>query len=184
MDVDEHETERAMENFKNGKLNLQFFAEETAETESTQDKAEETQEKDDKTETKTFTQEEVDDIVKKRIARELKKQQKDNEKSEEKPADKPVDNEKITALEMKVLCYDHDVAKEFEKEAIALAKAYVDDQTDIDKALEKVIEKFPQFKKGADKETNKSWGVKQQTPPKKVDGVTEAFLKRNPDLKL
>ena len=139
---------------------------------------------------KTFTQEEVDELIKKRIARERKKlekeqtQEKDKE-TEEKPAVKEPDNKKLNEMEMKLLCYDHDIAKEFSKKAIALASAYLDDETDLDGALEKVLEDFPQFKKGYDKEdNNKDWGARQGSKPPKSDGVLDAFKKRNPDLKL
>lgn len=139
---------------------------------------------------KTFTQEEVDELIKKRIARERKKLEKeqtqDKEKdTEEKPAVKEPDNKKLNEMEMKLLCYDHDIAKEFSKKAIALASTYLDDDTDLDGALEKVLEDFPQFKKGYDKEeNNKDWGARQGAKPPKSDGVLDAFKKRNPDLKL
>ena len=51
-------------------------------------------------------------------------------------------------MQIKVLCFEHEIAKEYSKKAIALAQAYLDDETDIDEALEKVVEDFPQFKKG------------------------------------
>ena len=106
---------------------------------------------------KYFTQKELDEAIKKRLERERKKAEKKQtakkEKSEDDPADKKAteNNEKLTALEEKVLCYDHDIAKEYVKEAIALAKAYVDDDTDMDEALDLVTKKFPQFVKGASK---------------------------------
>ena len=139
---------------------------------------------------KTFTQEEVDELIKKRIARERKKLEKEQTQekekdTEEKPAVKEPDNKKLNEMEMKLLCYDHDIAKEFSKKAIALANAYLDDDTDLDGALEKVLEDFPQFKKGYDKEdNNKDWGARQGAKPPKSDGVLDAFKKRNPDLKL
>jgi hypothetical protein len=99
---------------------------------------------------------------------------------------------------MKVLCYDHDIAKEYVKEAIALAKAYMDEDTDMDEALEMVTKKFPQFVKGykADKnqddsdddeeedDNKKAWGQRQKGTGKKIDPVEAAFLKRNPGLKI
>ena len=139
---------------------------------------------------KTFTQEEVDELIKKRIARERKKLEKEQTQekekdTEEKPAVKEPDNKKLNEMEMKLLCYDHDIAKEFSKKAIALANAYLDDDTDLDGALEKVLEDFPQFKKGYEKEdNNKDWGARQGSKPPKSDGVLDAFKKRNPDLKL
>ena len=146
---------------------------------------------DDQEEPRTFTQEEVNELIKNRIARERKKLGKEQtqDKEEEKPKDKPVgnepDNKKLDEMELKLLCYDHDIAKEFSKKAIALANAYLDDDTDLDGALEKVLEDFPQFKKGYDKEdNNKDWGARQGAKPPKSDGVLDAFKKRNPDLKL
>ena len=139
---------------------------------------------------KTFTQEEVDELIKKRIARERKKLEKEQtQDKEEEPKDKPVgnepDNKKLNEMELKLLCYDHDIAKEFSKKAIALANAYLDEETDLDGALEKVLEDFPQFKKGYDKEdNNKDWGARQGAKPPKGDGVLEMFKKKYPDLKL
>ena len=146
---------------------------------------------DDQEEPRTFTQEEVNELIKNRIARERKKLGKEQtqDKEEEKPKDKPVgnepDNKKLNEMEMKLLCYDHDIAKEFSKKAIALASAYLDDETDIDEALGKVVEDFPQFKKGysEDDQKQKSWGERQTKPPVQQGGVEEAFKKKNPDLK-
>lgn len=153
---------------------------------------------------KYFTQKELDEAIKKRLERERKKAEKKQaakkDKSEDDPADKKAaeNDEKLTALEEKVLCYDHDIAKEYVKEAIALAKAYVDEDTDMDEALELVTKKFPQFVKGAsrkkpddpyddeddDTDNKKSWGQRQKGTSKKMDGVEAAFLKKNPGLKI
>ena len=146
---------------------------------------------DDQEEPRTFTQEEVNELIKNRIARERKKLGKEQtqDKEEEKPKDKPVgnepDNKKLNEMEMKLLCYDHEIAKEYSKKAIALAQAYLDDETDIDEALEKVVEDFPQFKKGysEDDQKQKSWGERQTKPPVQKGGVEEAFKRKNPDLK-
>lgn len=155
------------------------------------------QQKSKKSEKKYLTQEDVDRIVEERLKRERKKFQKqqtkdDNKSSDDTPGD---DNtKKLSELEMKVLCYDHDIAKEYVKEAIALAKAYMDEDTDMDEALEIVVKKFPQFVKGykADKsqdeekqdEQKGSWGQRQKGQPNKIDPVEAAFLKRNPGLKI
>lgn len=152
---------------------------------------------------KYFTQEELDEAIKKRLERERKKAEKKQtakkEKSEGDPADKKAaeNNEKLTALEEKVLCYDHDIAKEYVKEAIALAKAYVDEDTDMDDALEMVTKKFPQFVKGyktdkgqdddddeEDTDSKKSWGQRQKGTGKKIDPVEARFLERTPGLKI
>ena len=146
---------------------------------------------------KYLTQDEINQIIEERLKRERKKFQKqqtkdDNKGSDDTPGD---DNaKKLSELEMKVLCYDHDIAKEYVKEAIALAKAYMDEDTDMDEALEIVVKKFPQFVKGykADKsqdeekqdEQKGSWGQRQKGQPNKIDPVEAAFLKRNPGLKI
>ena len=152
---------------------------------------------------KYFTQEELDEAIKKRLERERKKVEKKQtakkEKSEDDPADKKAaeNNEKLTALEEKVLCYDHDIAKEYVKEAIALAKVYVDEDTDMDEALDLVTKKFPQFVKGSgkkksddpydeddDTDNKKSWGQRQKGSSKKIDPVEARFLEKNPGLKI
>ena len=102
---------------------------------------------------KTFTQEEADELIKKRIARERKKLEKEQtqDKEEEKPNDKPVgnepDNKKLNEMELKLLCYEHDIAKEFSKKAIALANAYLDDETDLDGGFKTVGRKEARWKK-------------------------------------
>jgi hypothetical protein len=152
---------------------------------------------------KFYSQEEIDEIITKRLERERKKQErrqrsKEDKKDDEDP-DKSADksSEKLSALEEKVLCYDHDIAKEYVKEAIALAKAYVDEDTDMDEALDLVTKKFPQFVKGyktdkgqdddddeEDTDSKKSWGQRQKGTGKKIDPVEARFLERNPGLKI
>lgn len=80
---------------------------------------------------KKFTQADMNEIIRKRLERERKKAEK-----------------KLKMLDLKVLCYNHDIAKDYSEEAIALARLYTDKNTDMDKALEKVIKKFPMFIKG------------------------------------
>ena len=150
---------------------------------------------------KYFTQEELEEIIDKRLKRERKKQERKQKAKEDKQGDKDSDKteesaKKLSELEMKVLCYDHDISKEYVKEAIALAKAYVDEDTDMDEALEKVTKKFPQFVKGYDSkkkdsddededDTNKkSWGQRQKGSTKKIDPVEARFLEKNPGLKI
>jgi hypothetical protein len=153
---------------------------------------------------KYLTQAEIDEMIEERLKRERKKAERKQaakkDKLEDDPADKEADENKakLTALEEKVLCYDHDIAKEYVKEAIALAKAYVDEDTDMDEALDLVIKKFPQFVKGAgkkksddpyddeddDTDSKKAWGQRQRGSSKKIDGVEAAFLRKNPGLKI
>lgn len=186
-------------------VNLQLFAdtEDGDGTDNTGDGDDDQNNNNEQSGEKTFTQKELDEAIEKRLARERKKFEKKlsaKETKEGKPEDKPEDkkaadenNQKLTALEEKVLCYDHDVKKEYSKEAIALAKAYVDEDTDMDEALEKVIKKFPMFVKstkadndeGKDETDNKeSWGQRQKGSTKKVDPVEEAFLRKNPGLNI
>lgn len=156
---------------------------------------------------KFYSQEEIDEIITKRLERERKKLEKKQQSKDDKQSDKGSDDKredesakKLSELEMKVLCYDHDIAKEYVKEAIALAKAYVDEDTDMDDALEMVTKKFPQFVKGFsskkksedddddeeedDTDNKKSWGQRQKGQSKKIDPVEARFLERNPGLKI
>lgn len=172
-------------------MNLQFFAE-GGDSDDNAGDGDDNQEE--QSEEKTFTQAELDEAIRKRLERERKKAEKKQtvkkDKSEDDPADEKTaeNNEKLTALEEKVLCYDHGIDKEYSKEAIALAKAYLDDDTDMDEAITKVIKKFPQFVKGAkdegeeDETETKSWGQRQKGNTKKIDPVEARFLARNPGL--
>ena len=174
-------------------MNLQLFADGGDSDDNAGDEDGD-DDQDEQSEEKTFTQAELDEAIRKRLERERKKAEKKQtvkkDKSEDDPADKKAaeNNEKLTALEEKVLCYDHGIDKEYSKEAIALAKAYLDDDTDMDEAITKVIKKFPQFVKGAkdegeeDETETKSWGQRQKSTAKKIDPVEAAFLKRNPGL--
>lgn len=153
---------------------------------------------------KYLTQDEINQIIEERLKRERKKLQKQqskddkqNDKGSDDNSEDDANTKKLSELEMKVLCYDHDIAKEYVKEAIALAKAYVDEDTDMDEALEMVTKKFPQFVKGyktdkgqdddddeEDTDSKKSWGQRQKGTGKKIDPVEARFLERNPGLKI
>lgn len=188
-------------------MNLQFFAEgEGSDSEGAGegdddpdegDKDPDKSKKPDKG-AKTYTQEEIDDIITKRLERERKKQQK---KLEQDKGDKDPDtkakaaDDKVSALEAKLLCFEHDVSKDSVSDVVALAKSYVNEDTDFEEAIEKVIKKYPQFVKGfkpnknddeneEDETNNSSWGQRQKGQSKKSDGVEAAFLKKNPGLKI
>lgn len=152
---------------------------------------------------KYLTQDEINQMIEERLKRErkkLKQQQPKDDKQGDKGSDDnskdDANTKKLSELEMKVLCYDHDISKDYVKEAIALAKAYVDEDTDMDEALEMVTKKFPQFVKGASKtkddagdgedddNNNKAWGQRQKGQTKKIDPVEARFLERNPGLKI
>lgn len=126
---------------------------------------------------KTFTQDEVDALIKERLKR-VNKPKEDKPPKIDTP--NPTD-EKVSALETKLLCYEKDIAKGSVQDALALAKSYVNDETDLSKALDMVLEKYPSFGKDIKPSTT---GTKSQGDGKKVDGVEAAFLKRNPKLKL
>ena len=155
---------------------------------------------------KRFSQKDVDEAVQKRLAREKRKWQRQQRKksgedtdpgddggSEDAKARKAAED-KASAMEVKIACYEADVAKDAVDDVAALAKAYMaaDDSLDLEDAIEKVIKKYPQFKKGAadpydedDMDTKKkSWGERQKGRGKKTSGVEDAFLKRNPGLKI
>ncbi|MCX4257643.1 MAG: hypothetical protein OSJ54_12075 [Oscillospiraceae bacterium] len=114
---------------------------------------------------KTFTQKELDDIVKQRLDRakkdipskeELKafRDWRDSQKTaEQKAADdlaaansakEAVEREK-QALEIKVACLSKGVFPEAAEDVIALAARLTDDNTSIEKAVDKVLEKYPAF---------------------------------------
>ena len=115
---------------------------------------------------KTFTQKELDEIVKQRLDRakkdmpskdELKafREWKDSQKTaEEKAAEQlaevaaardSAEREK-SRLEIKVSCLAKGVPADAADDVIALAERFIDDDTTIEKAVEKVLEKYPSFR--------------------------------------
>lgn len=163
---------------------------------------------DDSEEEKKYTDKDIEAAVKKRLARERRKWQRkqesstkgdvktdntDTKESEDAKARKEAEN-KASALEVKVACFNADVTKESVDDVAALAHAYMgaDEDLDLEDAIEKVVKKYPQFKKGSadpyddEYETKgKSWGQRQSgRGSKKVDGVEAAFLKKNPGIKI
>lgn len=114
---------------------------------------------------KTFTQKELDDIIKQRLDRakkdmptkdELKafREWKDSQKTaEQKAADdiaaansaKEAAEREKQALEIKVACLSKGVLPDAAEDVIALAARLTDDNTSIEKAVDKVLEKYPAF---------------------------------------
>ena len=159
-------------------------------------------EEDNDNEEKTFTQAEVDNLIKERLKREKKgqpskeelkafKEWQENQKTEdEKKNDKLAeaekkakDNEiKASNLELKLKCFEAGVSKDSVDDVVALAKAYVNEDTSIEEAIATIVKKYPQFKESEDK--GGSWGQKHNNSSKKISGVEEAFRKMNPHLKL
>ncbi len=158
---------------------------------------------------KKFTQKDVDDAVKKRIARERRKWQREQQKKasgsgtdgREGAGDdgEEKDNEKLKAAESRAIkaetraaCFEAGVDKDAIDDVTALAHAYMeaDEDLDLEDAIEKVVKKYPHFKKGADSSDDaddtkgKSWGERQKGTSKKRSGVEVAFLAKNPGLKI
>ena len=163
----------------------------------------------DDTEEKKFTQKDVDDAVKKRLAREKRKWQREQQKKESgsgtdgagKAGDDggEKDDEKLKEAESRAIkaetraaCFEAGVDKDAIDDVTALAHAYMeaDEDLDLEDAIEKVVKKYPHFKKGADSSDDaddtkgKSWGERQRGTSKKRSGVEAAFLAKNPGLKI
>lgn len=157
---------------------------------------------------KRFSQKEVDEAVKKRLAREKRKWQR---QQQTKPEDKPGDavksgngdtgtageteadkkakqaEAKAAALEMKWTCLEHDVRKDCVDDVLALAKVHVDKDSslDIEDAIDKVLEKYPQFKDGYDQDEDeepeprkKGWGQRHGKPSGKSATVDDEIRKQ------
>lgn len=196
-------------------LNLQFFAGESGESGDGDDAGDgDDQDGDDSDEDgegdadeKKYSQKDMDDAVKKRLAREKRKWQREQQKNKSKQGDGDDDEgdesedkkarkkaeANVSRLEMRVACYEADVAKDSVDDVAALARAYMeaDEDLDLEEAIEKVVKKYPQFKKGTadpyeeeDENKGKSWGERQKgRGPKKLSGVEKRFYELNPDLK-
>lgn len=157
---------------------------------------------------KRYTEADMEAAVKKRLAREKRKWQQqqnkpdkpgsgDDARNDESARDDPEKTEaikKATKLEVKVACFEADVAKESVDDVAALAHAYMaaDENLNLGDAIEKVVKKYPQFNKGSsdpyedgDETRGKSWGQRREGKGRtKTDGVQAAFLKKNPGLKI
>ena len=197
-------------------MNLQFFAEGGASTTDGDESGEEGDDQDDDSDEdgenedeKKFSQKDIDEAVKKRLAREKRKWQR---QQQTKPEDKPGDagksgngdtgdageteadkkakqaEAKAAALEMKWTCLEHDVRKDCVDDVLALAKVHVDKDSslDIEDAIDKVLEKYPQFKDGYDQDDEdeesesrkKGWGQRHGKPPKKEPTVEDEIRKQ------
>lgn len=145
---------------------------------------------------KKYTQAEVDATVEKRLAREKRKWQRSQKEQEKQEEDKKEEdgegpdkeelkkersrNQKLT---MRLACYEAGVPKDSVKDVTALAKSYMEDDEDLDfeEAIEKVLEKYPQFK-GEDGSEKGSWGQRQKGKGAKTektleDEISEALFK-------
>ena len=182
-------------------MKLQFFAEngDTGQDEDGGEDGDTGQEDDDSGEEdeKTFTQEDLDDAIAKRLARERRKWKRQQEKAKETKEepddkdDKKVDKElqakadRADVLETKILCYEQGVKKDAVNDVVALAKAYLDDDTDIEDAIEEVLEKYPQFKETDDEQDeddgkpNISTKITGKKNKKKDTSMADIFRKAN-----
>lgn len=161
---------------------------------------------------KKYSQKDIDEVLKKRLAREKRKWQREQQKAgketpdgkgkagdDGKAGDKDKETRELRAkaakaeeMELKWTCLEHDVDKSSVDDVLALARVHMakDEDLDIEDAIDKVLKKYPQFKVKSSEdedeaeEPKKSWGQRQNGQKKKTSGVEEAFLKRNPGLKI
>lgn len=133
-------------------------------------------------EEKTFTQADVDRLIQERVAREKKNQLskdelkaynewKESQKTDEEKKNEALTNaenariaaeEKANNLEAKVTCLSKGVIATSVDDVVILAKAMVTDEITIEKAIDKVLEKYPSFKGAAklqEEETQKGFKI-------------------------
>lgn len=135
---------------------------------------------------KTFTQSELDGIVKERLARANKDKPSKEEieafnswkESQKTQAEKQQEaiknyetkiteaNSKYQDLESKYFAIEKGVKKDSLPDVLVLAKSLVNEETPIDKAIDKVLEKYPNFKNN---EINQTPGFKVGSTPNKTD---------------
>lgn len=193
-------------------LNLQFFAEENSTGDDAGDGDDHDDDSDDDSDEggddePKFTQADLDKAVARTIAKERAKAERAAKKKDQKNKDKDSAGSgesedtkarkeaeaKASSLEVKVACFEAGVSKDAVDDVAALARSYMvaDEDLDLVDAIEKVVKKYPLFKKGAmdpyedeDETRGKSWGQRQNgKTPKKMSGVEKKFYELNPDLK-
>ncbi len=137
----------------------------------------------DDTDEKKYSQKDMDDAVKKRLAREKRKWQREQQKKSSKDDNSgselsddggDAENQKDSELEkerrrnerltIRLACYDAGVPKDYVKDVTALAKAYMeeDDELDFEDAIEKVLKKYPAFKGQSNGSEKGAWGQRQK----------------------
>lgn len=183
------------------KLNLQHFAEDSAEDQTSENQSEEKGTDSQQSEEKTFTQDDVNNL----IARETKKQQEkflkqlgvedfkdakegmtklkefqdaqktDQEKQQEQLQDLEKQNETLTtekqSLEAQVSAMKQGVLSDSVEDVVALAERMVDENITIDEAIKKVVEKYPHFSAEQEQE--------QQEEPQKPSFTTGQHQKQS-----
>ena len=202
-----------MRNMYFSKLDLQLFAgdddagDDSGDGDDQDDDSEDDDTDEDGEDEPKYTQADLDKAVARTIAKERAKAERAAKRKEQKNKDKGSDgadeNEdvkarkeaeaKASSLEVKCACFEAGVSKDAVDDVTALARAYMaaDEDLDLEDAIEKVVKKYPQFKKGSadpyedeDETKGKSWGQRQNgRAPKKMSGVEKRFYELNPDLK-
>lgn len=187
-------------------FDLQFFAEGSEGDDGGEGAGDDDQDGDDSdddgedADEKRFSQKDLDDAIKKRVAREKRKWQKEQQKSKdskdgrEEAGDDGKDSEKEglekerkrnEKLTMRLACYEAGVAKDSVKDVTALARAYMEDDEDLDfeDAIEKVLKKYPALKAGSEERDDNekgSWGQRHRGKNGKEksldDEITEALF--------
>lgn len=152
-----------------------------------------------------YTQADLDKAVARTIAKERAKAERAKKRAAQKSGDsssdgneeedsklKEAENRALKA-EARAACFEAGIDKDAIDDVIALAHAYMsaDENLDLEEAIEKVVKKYPHFKKSAaDSEEDegdskkKSWGERQRGGGSKLTGVEAAFMKKNPGLKI
>ncbi len=157
------------------------------------------EEKNTQPEVKTFTQEEVDALIQKAKAQEKKKRPKKEEwekfqawKKEQEP------EENVEVLELKKQLEEKDRELQMTRNRETLIKQgidikyldyvnfevskMVDEDTDFETAMTTYLKDNSQFTKAEETKKPIATGMPQGGVSTKFDGVTQAFLKNNPDL--
>lgn len=149
---------------------------------------------------KTFTQDEVNDLIKARLERERKGQptkdelaafrawQDEQKTAEQKQAEAvkaqsdraDAAEKKAAALEAKLLAASKGVSPEAADDVVALASLKVSDETPLEKAIDEVLKKYPQFTGTSAPRTT---GVPAGSGGAAVSGVEAAFRAKNPNIK-
>ena len=150
---------------------------------------------------KTFTQDEVNDLIKARLERERKGQptkdelaafrawQDSQKTAEQKTADEinaakqaqTAAEQRAELLAAQVAAMKKGVSAEAVEDVIALAQGRTSDTVTLDKAIDEVLKKYPQF---AGTSAPRTTGVPAGSGGAAVSGVEAAFRAKNPNIKI
>lgn len=151
---------------------------------------------------KTFTQDEVNDLIKSRLERERKGQpgkdeleafhkwQDDQKSAEQKSAEAikaqsdraDAAEKKAAALEAKLLATSKGVKPDAADDVVALASLKVSDDMPLEKAIDEVLKKYPQFAGTSAPTTTGVPGGGNGGAA--ISGVEAAFRAKNPGIKI